>query len=156
MSRLGLGCTGSSLVAVQRFQDLAQYCLERVLMFPETRGVTRRTGLCVPRCRFQRIETLVWPDYRGLRTARPGHDGHQDPIANSLRHQIKSLAEALPQDTQQKESSEKGRIRDGAPHHGSSCVRVFWHQLGTRVEFSPFNTDPIHATAYTPRHSAAR
>jgi len=26
---------------------------------------------------------------------------------------------------------QKGKIRDGTTHHGSSCVSVFWHQLGT-------------------------
>lgn len=28
---------------------------------------------------------------------------------------------------------QKGKIRDGSPHHGSSCVRLFWHQLGTKA-----------------------
>jgi hypothetical protein len=27
----------------------------------------------------------------------------------------------------------KEKIGDGTDHHGSWCVRVFWHQLGTRL-----------------------
>ena len=32
---------------------------------------------------------------------------------------------------------QKTRIRDGAPHHGSRCVMVFWHQLGTNLDCLP-------------------
>jgi hypothetical protein len=28
---------------------------------------------------------------------------------------------------------QQGKIRDGTTHHGSSCVRVFWHRLGTKT-----------------------
>ena len=47
-------------------------------------------------------------------------------IRQNIDPLIKSPVESLPQDTQQ-----KGKIRDGSDHHGSWCVTVFWHQLGT-------------------------
>jgi len=46
---------------------------------------------------------------------------------------IKSPSEELPQATQHNESSAKEWIRDGTGHHRSWCVRVFWHQRGTKA-----------------------
>ena len=44
---------------------------------------------------------------------------------------MKSPVENFPQDTRDEQSLANMRKCDGEPHHGSSCVRLFWHQVGT-------------------------
>jgi hypothetical protein len=50
---------------------------------------------------------------------------------------IKSPVENLPQDIQ-RNHQQNARIRDGSGHPGSWCVRVFWHQLGTKLMVPSF------------------
>ena len=52
-------------------------------------------------------------------------------VARWLRVPSKTYLRTLSRTNQQ----QRRRICDFAYHYESSCVRVFWHQLGTRISF---------------------